>query len=266
MLRRFLASALFAGLLSGPIVTGLQQATTVPLIHQAEQYEHAAAAPAAKPSHKHDAQSHAEAPATTAGGNVHAHGDDGWAPANGAERLFFTTLANVITGVGFGFLLVACLALWNGKSSGRTGVLWGLAGFAVFTLAPSLGLAPELPATNAADLIARQTWWIATAAATAAGLWLMVFPRKLLASAAGIVAIALPHLIGAPQPPAPSAVIPAELAAHFTAASIATSAVFWVCLGWLAGAAYGRDMTADETADCDTARDAGDRERGQTVR
>jgi adenosylcobinamide kinase/adenosylcobinamide-phosphate guanylyltransferase len=49
-------------------------------------------------------------------------------------------------------------------------MFWGLAGFAVFTLAPGLGLPPELPAMPAADLLARQVWWIGTAAATAIGL------------------------------------------------------------------------------------------------
>ncbi len=250
MLGRFLASALFAGILSGLIVTGLQQATTVPLILQAEQYEQATVVRATAPLHDHAAHDPSHEASAEGGSAPHAHGaeDGGWAPANGVERLFFTTLANVIAGVGFGFLLVACLTFWNGKPTGRAGLLWGLAGFVVFTLAPSLGLAPELPATNAGDLMARQIWWMLTAAATAAGLWLLVFPRKLVASAAGIVAIALPHLVGAPQPPAPSAVIPAELAAHFAAASIVTSAVFWVCLGWLAGAAYGRGMTPVEPA------------------
>jgi cobalt transporter subunit CbtA len=251
MIRHFLASALFAGLLSGLVVTGLQQATTVPLIHQAEQYEDALAAAATPHTHDHAAPGHAGEATAAAHEDAHAHGADGggWTPADGIERLAYTTLANVIAGVGFGFLLVACFALWNGKASGRSGVLWGLAGFAVFTLAPSLGLAPELPATNAGELMARQTWWILTAAATATGLWLLVFPQKLLASAAGIVAIALPHIIGAPHPHELSTVIPAELAAHFTAASIVTSAVFWACLGWLAGTFYGRSAAATETSE-----------------
>ena len=122
MVRRFLASALLAGLLAGLAITALQSFTTTPLIAAAEGYEHAA---------------------------PHAHGQEqaeheGWLPADGFERLFFTALANVIAGVGFAFVLVACLALWRGKASGRTGVVWGMAGFAVFTLAPSLGLAPYL--------------------------------------------------------------------------------------------------------------------------
>ena len=57
----------------------------------------------------------------------------------------------------------------------RQGLLWGLAGFAVFTLAPSLGLPPELPghaggrARPAPGLVA------AHRAATAGGLALLAF-------------------------------------------------------------------------------------------
>lgn len=237
MIRHFLTSALLAGFLAGLAVTGLQQATTAPLILQAEQFEEAASAPASGTPQGHDHAAHDPAQAA-----VHAHGADGggWAPADGLDRLFFTTLANVIAAIGFAFVLVACLVLWNGRASGQTGILWGLAGFAVFTLAPSLGLAPELPAMNAAGLVARQIWWIVAAAATAAGLWLLVFPRRPLAAAAGIIVMALPHIVGAPHPHELSARIPSELAAQFAAASIATSAVFWACLGWLAGTFYGR--------------------------
>lgn len=235
MIRHFLASALLAGLLAGLAITGLQQVTTAPLILQAERYEAAALASASTTPHTHTSGVAAHEPA-------HSHGaeDGGWAPSDGMERLFFTALANVIAGIGFAFLLVACLALSKGKAGGPAGVLWGTAGFAVFTLAPSLGLAPELPAMSAAGLVERQTWWIFAAAATASGLWLLVFPKKPLAAAAGIVAIALPHLVGAPHPAELSAQVAPELASRFAAASIATSAVFWVCLGWLAGALYAR--------------------------
>jgi len=243
MIRHFLATALFAGLLAGLAVTGLQHATTTPLILQAEVFETGGAQPATA----HDHATHDHGAATAANAHSHSHGaDGGWSPADGAERLFFTTLANLIAGVGFAFVLVACFALWNGPVSGRTGVLWGLAGFAVFTLAPALGLPPELPGTNGGELMARQVWWIATAAATAAGLWLLVFPGKTWAAAAGIVALAIPHIIGAPHPAEYSTLVPAELSAKFTAASIVTAAVFWACLGWLAGAFYARKpVTAD---------------------
>jgi cobalt transporter subunit CbtA len=225
MVRRFLASALLAGLIAGLGITALQSFTTTPLIALAETYEQASAA---SPHAHEQAHEHAQGAA------------EGWAPADGLERLLFTTLANVIAGVGFAFVLVACLALWSGRANGRNGIIWGMAGFAVFTLAPSLGLAPELPAMNAGGLAARQAWWIFAAAATAAGLWLLIFSEKPVAAAAGLAAIALPHLVGAPHPHELSAQVPPELAARFAAASIVTSAAFWVCIGWFAGTIYGR--------------------------
>ena len=83
-----------------------------------------------------------------------------WAPADGMERTTYSFLANIVTGIGFALLLVAVSELAGGILSWRQGVLWGLAGFAVFTLAPGLGLPPELPAMPAADLGARQFWWV----------------------------------------------------------------------------------------------------------
>jgi cobalt transporter subunit CbtA len=230
VIRRFLASALLAGLIAGLGITALQSITTTPLIALAETYEHGA--PGSAAPHAHD----------------HAHGsEDGWMPADGIERLFFTATANVIAGIGFAFVLVACFALWSGKASGRTGAIWGMAGFAVFSLAPALGLAPELPGMSAAGLAARQVWWIFAAAATAAGLWLLVFPDKPLAAAVGILTLALPHIVGAPHAQDLSAQVPPELAARFAAASLGTSAVFWTCVGWLTGTIYGRGSDGDVT-------------------
>ena len=75
-----------------------------------------------------------------------------WAPADGFERSAFTALANVVTAIGFALLLVTASELSGGLTGWRQGVFWGLAGFAVFTLAPGLGLPPELPGMPAADL------------------------------------------------------------------------------------------------------------------
>jgi cobalt transporter subunit CbtA len=79
------------------------------------------------------------------------------------------------TGIGFALLLVVVSELAGGIANWRQGAFWGLAGFAVFTLAPGLGLPPELPAMPAADLVSRQVWWIGTVLATAAGLALIAF-------------------------------------------------------------------------------------------
>ena len=62
----------------------------------------------------------------------------------------------MVTGIGFALVLVAVSEALGGIAGWRQGLVWGFAGFAVFTLAPGLGLPPELPAMPAADLVARQ--------------------------------------------------------------------------------------------------------------
>ena len=97
-------------------------------------------------------------------GPGHEHDEEAWEPADGIERYAFTLLANIVTGIGFALILVAVSEFAGGIGSWRQGLFWGLAGFAVFTLAPGLGLPPELPAMPAADLLPRQVWWTATVA------------------------------------------------------------------------------------------------------
>lgn len=205
------------GLLAGLLLTGLQAVTTVPLILQAETYEDAAAA------HSHE-------PDATA----HDHGE-GWAPREGIERLFFTGVANVLTGVGFALLIGAAGELRGGIRSWRQGVFWGLAGFAAFTLAPGLGLPPELPAMPAGELVDRQVWWLMTVALTAGGLALFAFGRTIPLGLLGLVLIVAPHAIGAPQPDSFDSPVPHELARDFVVAAVATSFVFWVVIGGLTG-------------------------------
>ena len=57
---------------------------------------------------------------------------------------------------------------------------------------------------------------------------------------AGVVLIALPHIVGAPHPHEYASGAPAELAGHFAAASLVVTAVFWAVLGAASGGAYER--------------------------
>ena len=221
LLRRLVFTAAATGLLVGLAMSLLQSLATVPLILVAETYEQAA------PSlvHEHGAPFQA-----------HEHAsDDAWAPADGGERLLLTALANVVTAVGFALLLLAAAEPAGGLSGWRQGVSWGLAGFAVVTLAPSLGLPPELPAMPVAELGARQAWWLGTAAATAAGLSLLAFTRSWPACVLALGLLALPHLVGAPQSVSHETPIPDGLAHRFVVAVVATSLVFWALLGAVAG-------------------------------
>lgn len=212
MLRRILAAAVLAGIAAGVLVSALQAVKVTPLILEAETFEAAAMAAA-----------------VGLGG-----GEAAWAPAQGLERGLTTALANVVTAIGFALLLAACFAL-KGAIDWRRGVVWGLAGFAAFHLAPALGLPPELPGMGAAPLMERQAWWLATVAATAAGLALVAFAPGRARKALGVVLIAAPHAVGAPEGPAHGGAVPAELAAQFAAASLATAGAFWAVLGGLTG-------------------------------
>lgn len=241
LFRNVVFIAAFAGLLAGVIMTAMQTYATVPLILKAETYEnaegghHHGAAPVggtdaiASAAHTHDA-------ATPA----HEHDEEGWAPADGFERFAYTALANIVTGVGFALVLVAVSELAGGIVNWRQGIFWGFAGFAVFTLAPGLGLPPELPAMPTADLAARQVWWTGTVVATAAGLGLVAFRSSLAFSLLGVGLIVAPHLIGAPQPASHESPIPADLLHQFTVAVTLTNLIFWVVLGAAVGVIRGR--------------------------
>lgn len=225
MLRRVLWTALAAGLIAGVFVSLAQQVEVVPLILEAETYE-AGAAP-------HDE-------AVAGAGGEHEHDGGAWAPSDGIERTLFTFLSNFLTAVGFALLLGAGFALYGGPVDARRGALWGLAGFAAFALAPAVGLAPELPGSMAADLGARQVWWLGTAVATAGGIALIVFAQAKWLKALGTVLIALPHLIGAPVPDGHGGAVPPELAAEFAVASLVIAALFWAVLGATSGYFYRR--------------------------
>lgn len=236
MFRRIMLTALLAGGLAGLTAFGLQAWKVVPLILEAEAYEQSAQA------HGHSGIAHENAQhdeaAMERAAAEHEQSAEIWAPED-LERTAYTLLANLLTGIGFAALLVGAIALSGREVGPREGALWGLAGFAAFTLAPALGLPPELPGMMAADLVSRQGWWSATAAATAAGIALIVFPRRPWMKGSGAVLIALPHIVGAPHGPV-GGTVPPELMAHFAIASVATAGAFWVVLGGLAGGLYRR--------------------------
>jgi cobalt transporter subunit CbtA len=220
--------AAIAGLIAGVAMTLMQAFTTDPLILQAETFENAAPAEAA-PAGGHDhAATSAEAHDEAA---PHDHAGEAWAPADGAERTIYNVLVNLVGAIGFGLVLVVASEFAGGIGDWRQGMFWGLAGFTVFTLAPGLGLNPELPAMPAADLLARQTWWIGTAAATALALYLIFLRKTPVLAALGVVILILPHIIGAPQPDDHATPVPENLHHSFVVASTLTNLVFWVILG-----------------------------------
>ncbi|MFK0687485.1 CbtA family protein [Mesorhizobium sp. IMUNJ 23033] len=247
LFRNVVFIAAIAGLVAGVVLACMQAFATVPLILKAEVYEQAggghqhehAAAPAAPAANATDTNAMSSAAPAPAEAAAPAEGE-GWAPADGFERFAFSVLANIVTGIGFALVLVAVSEFAGGIGNWRQGVFWGLAGFAAFTLAPGLGLPPELPAMPAADLTERQIWWWATVAATAAGLGLIAFRKSLPLAILAVALIVAPHIVGAPQPDSFETPIPEGLHHQFVVAVTVTNLVFWLVLGAVVGVVRGR--------------------------
>ena len=213
MLHRILFAALAAGIVAGLATSALQHFTTTPLILQAELYENGEATGAV-----HSGLAPSGSDGTPFGGArlilAHAgedHAEDGavWAPADGLERTLSTSVVTMGTAFGFALILLSVSA--------------------------------------AAVLEDRQIWWIATALATAAGLWLALRVSKPWAIAAGIVLMILPHVVGAPHPEGFISDVPAELSGHFAAASLVVLAVIWALSGTVAAYVWQRGEAKQAT-------------------
>ncbi|AVI84645.1 MULTISPECIES: CbtA family protein [Pseudomonas syringae group] len=235
MFKRIAQTAGFTGLLAALLLTLLQSFWVVPLIQQAETYEKAPA------EHVHE---HADGAVAE---HSHAHDEAAWEPEDGWQRVLSTTGGNLVVAVGFALMLAGLYTL---RAPGRTaqGAWWGLAGFAVFVLAPTLGLPPELPGTAAAELSQRQLWWIGTAASTAAGLALLVFGQNWRLKVLGAAILVVPHVIGAPQPLIHESLAPEALESQFRVASLLTNALFWVALGLISAWLFRRSNVHTDNA------------------
>ncbi|NPC58303.1 CbtA family protein [Caenimonas soli] len=209
LFRRLVLVATLAGMLSGALAALLHQALTVPLILRAEVLEETAAG-------------HADA---------HARGND----QESVVRLASTVLTQSLAAIGFSLLLLSASVVSRSRLDARRGVAWGLAGFAVFFLAPGLGLPPTLPGAQEAALPDRQLWWWLTVLLTSAGLALAVFGRRWYLLLAGAVVVLLPHIIGAPQPIEHASVAPEEWTQRFVATAALGNLLFWLLLGGLTG-------------------------------
>lgn len=221
--RMIVIPALWSGLWAGLLLTVVQSIQVIPTLRQAEVYEEQATAIAV---HAHSGSTDAQ---------THQHETEAWQPQNGWERTAYTAAANISLAVGFALLLGAASNLHGGISHWRNGLLWGLAGYTVFFVAPSLGLPPEIPGTETADLKDRQLWWLMAVVDTAAGLWLLFFSKTKVNKLLGLVLLVSPHWMGAPQPEVHSSAAPVELAHIFIKATALANAVFWLVLGCLMG-------------------------------
>ncbi len=222
MLRNLMFIACVTGLVAGIFSFVAQEVSQVPLILEAETYENSGAT----------------------GGGVDVvsvvEEEEAWAPEDGFERKFYTFITNIITGIGFSLVLLGAYSLWNKSPDWRSGLFWGLAGYATFILSPALGLDPEIPGANAAELSDRQVWWVGTVLATGIGLGLIFLTRQVATVVVGTLLVATPHIIGAPHPEVHGGLAPQALADQYVVATLVTGYFFWIFLGSLSGHLYKR--------------------------
>nr|VFK63894.1 MAG: cobalt transporter subunit CbtA [Candidatus Kentron sp. UNK]VFK70739.1 MAG: cobalt transporter subunit CbtA [Candidatus Kentron sp. UNK] len=228
--KKILTVAAITSLLAGVLLSLIQQFQVIPLILEAEKYERAAGAGVGK---DHFAPEQGQA-RDSMQAREHADEQASWQPGQGLERNLFTALANIVVALGYALLLGAVVALRDAKLDWRFGLLWGLAGYVVFFVAPVLGMPPELPGSHSGALEHRQLWWLITILCTGAGLAFVFFNDQYITKIFGAVLIITPHVVGAPHAPAP-AIVPDELLRTFIIATITTNAVFWLALGGFYG-------------------------------
>ena len=241
MLKRAFSIALISGFIAGLSVTAVQSVLVVPLILEAETYEQATSVFKLPP----------EVKLWVLIGHEWKHPEDEdaeeWFPGDGMERTFYTAGSNIVTGVAFALLLVGVYLVRGKPVDLNQGLLWGAAGFVVFSAAPALVLPPELPGMTAATLGNRQLWWFGTVIATAIGLGLFIEKKTVLPRMVAMLLLCLPHLIGAPHVFVSKSVVPAELSAQFAVSSLVSAALFWMVLGGVSGFFYQRMMHPSET-------------------
>ena len=118
--RRIIFNALLAGIIAGLLFSVAQVLLINPIIFDAESYE---------VEHDH-------------GG--HDHSSEAWAPQDGSERIAYTVIANICSGIGFASVLIAIMSQLQAMGlktlSAAKGILWGCGGYAAMYVAPSIGL------------------------------------------------------------------------------------------------------------------------------
>lgn len=231
MYSRILMSALFAGAAAG-LLAGLLQLTFVqPVLLHAELYEGG------------DLVHFGADKATT------AHPD---LPGFDAVRDGLSIIFTMLTYTGYALIMVALMSLAEDRGAridGRSGILWGVAGYVTFHLAPGFSLAPEVPGVAAADVSARQIWWFATALASGLGLWLIAFGQNWAAWGAAAALLLAPHIFGAPEPDVFTGPVPTEIAALFASRALGVGLAAWVFLGCFAGYFWQREGTHANAAE-----------------
>ncbi|WP_394789244.1 CbtA family protein [Rhodoferax sp.] len=250
--QKLIWAGLAVAVVVGSVETGVQRLQAAPLILAAEVYEEQKAeAPA--PADVLTASAHAEAAAHE---HEHEHEHGGapeWEPANGAERIGWTWVANVLHAFSMALLVFAVMGVWVYQRGAKLAslplaCLVAAAGGISFNLWPSLGLHAEVPGMEAAPLHARQLWWVLAMGSATLACAVLGFGRGAWRWIAAAALLALPFVVGAPElegdalagysPEAHAAL--EQLGKQFIWATSWVAASFWVTMGVASGLAFQR--------------------------
>jgi cobalt transporter subunit CbtA len=222
MYSRILISAIFAGAAAGLFAGILQLIFVQPVLLHAELYE--------------------------SGELVHFGGTANSAhpalPGFDVMRDGLSLIFTMLIYTGYALLMIAMMNIAEERGAqidGRWGIIWGVAGFVAFHLAPGFTLAPEVPGVAAADVTARQVWWFAAVISAAIAMWLLAFGGNWAMWGAAAVLLMAPHLIGAPEPDSFTGPVPTEIGALFAARALGVGLAAWVLLGCFAGFFWQRE-------------------------
>ncbi len=226
------------------LLTVVQGIELIPLLHDSEarQLNSSSSSVATDPLNSQPSQSH-DAQASP--------------PAPSHERQLYTLLTNTIISWGYALVICATMALHHLHSTRppvtrASGLIWGLAGYIAFYVAPTMAIPPQTPASEifltdgllSLSLPLQKTAWLAVSITTAAGiagiyyakgqkkLWgaaVLILPQLLLAT----LGSELTHSAMHPQHNNLDAKIASITAASYSKIGYITNLLYWLVLGFL---------------------------------
>jgi cobalt transporter subunit CbtA len=194
MLGKIILSTLVAGLLAGLVMAWLQYFRLEPLIQAAETFE--------------------------AGGDPTL------------RNLFTRLVPPLLSGAGFSILMLGVSFLTKIPITKQNGLIWGICGFIAVSLAPSIGLPPQLPGMPTIDLYTRQIWWGSTVLLTCAATYLWVKAKNYGWQIAAIVVALAPQFFAPINSAKTESNLPANLASNFVSSSLGANLIMWLAIGY----------------------------------
>lgn len=263
LFRRLIWTSLFIALVVGSLQAEFQNRLAVPIILAAEVFEDGASSQTTaslplQDEHPHGTEQARQAPLlATPHEHDHAETAQEWAPVNGYERTFWTWVATVLNTMAVALLALAAMATSllvstrRGDQPARAlplGMSVAAMGWFSLHLWPTLGLPAELPGMEAADLAARQGWWLWAVVSALGACALLALSRQSWRWPLAALLLALPFLVGAPHlagdplgafgPEAQTQM--RALQARFGVVTHLLAATQWLGIGCLGGWLFGR--------------------------